>query len=98
MDLDQPLGGENLEEADADTVKDTESLRLGLPAGGGGFLSELGAAEPKLAPGDELLLDEATHEFAWSSSATCRDPRGCRRATSPSVPICSCTYPTVGLG
>ena len=64
MDLDQPLGGEDLEKADADTVEDAECLRLGLPAGGGGFLSELGAAEPKLAPGDDLLLDEATYEFA----------------------------------
>ena len=76
MNLDQPLRGENLEEADADTVQDAKGLRFGLPAGGVGFLSELGPAEPELAPGDDLLLDEATHKFARRSPASGRDPRG----------------------
>ena len=98
MDLDEPLGGEDLEEADADTIQDAEGLRLGLPACGVGFLREFGPAEPELATGDELLLDVSRRRARRAFLCLLVAIPEAVGVTSPSVPICSCTYPTVGLG
>ena len=76
MNLDEPLGGKDLVKTDSHAVQDTKRLRLRLPAGGGTLLGELGAAEPELAAGDDLLLDEATYELAGRSLTRCCDPRG----------------------
>jgi hypothetical protein len=60
MNLDQALGGHGLEIRDPNAIEHPHLLGDGLPAGGAGFLGELGAAEPELAGCDNLLLDEGT--------------------------------------
>ena len=60
----QSLRGQDLEILAADTVDHPELLRHRLPLRRVGLLGELGPAEPELARGDDLLLEEAALELA----------------------------------
>jgi hypothetical protein len=73
-DIEETLHGQQLVEADAETVQHSELLGLGLGLHLGDFLSVLGPVELQLAGGNDGLVDKHALHFAGGAGGA--DPVG----------------------